>query len=139
MPFNPPKNPRNKNFEKTKKFAGDIILHVYPKSRSYNAQFLKYGIRQTDIFVILGHFLPFLPLDNLQNQNFNIERNTWRYHFTYLHHKWQSYDVWFLRYGEEQTSFSVILDCFFALFTHRAVVPYGWPENQNFEKNEKHT
>ena len=40
-------------------------------------------------FVILGNFLPFLPLlplDNLENQNFNIEKNTCRYyHFTHLH------------------------------------------------------
>ena len=56
------------------------------------------------IFVILGHFLPFQSPDNPENQNFKIEKNTWRYyHFTHLHHKWQSYDVWFLRYGARQT------------------------------------
>ena len=45
-------------------------------------------------------FLPFQPPDNRENQNFKIEKNIWRcYHFAHLHHKWQSYDVWFLRYG----------------------------------------
>ena len=32
-------------------------------------------------------FFPFQPFDKLENQNFNIERNTWRYYrFTRLHH-----------------------------------------------------
>ena len=47
---------------------------------------------------------PFSPPDNLENQNFNIEKNTLRYyHFTHLHHKWQSYDAWFLKYEAWQT------------------------------------
>ena len=31
-------------------------------------------MRQTEIFDILGHFLPFHPPDNLENRNFNIEK-----------------------------------------------------------------
>ena len=34
------------------------------------------------------------------------------YHFTHLHHKWQSYCVWFLRYSMWQTEIFVILDNF---------------------------
>ena len=46
----------------------------------------------------------FQPLDNLENQNFNTEKNTWKYyHFIYLHHMWQSYRVWYLRYRAQQT------------------------------------
>ena len=79
-------------------------IHVYHKWRSYDVWFLKCKVRQTEIFDILGYFLPVQPLDNLENQNFNTEKNTWRhYHFTHLHHKWQSYDIWFLRYGVRQT------------------------------------
>ena len=67
---------------------------------------LKYKVRQTEIFVILGYFLPFQPPDNPENQNFKIEKSTWRYYlFRNLHCKWQSYDVWFLRYGAQQTEF----------------------------------
>ena len=41
------------------------------------------------------------------------EKNVWRYyHFPHVHHEWQSYDVWFLRYGACRTEFFVILDCF---------------------------
>ena len=90
-----------KILKKMKKMPGDIILlyiHVYHKCRSYDIWFLKYKVQQTEIFLILGHFLPLQPPDNLENQNFKIEKkNTWRcYHFTHLHHKLQSFDVWFL-------------------------------------------
>ena len=115
---------------------GDIILlyiHVYHNWRSYDIWFLKYKVQQIESFIILDHFFSFQPLDNLENQNFNTEKNTWRcYHFTHLHYKWQSYDVWFLRYGTQQTEFFVILD-HFLLFCL-----YG-PRRSKFWKNEQHT
>ena len=93
--------------KKWKKLPGDIILlyiDVYHKWRPYDIWFLKCKVRETEIFRILGQFLPLQPLDNLENENFNIEKNIWRYyHFTNLHQKWQSYDIWFLKYGAQQT------------------------------------
>ena len=66
-----------------KEMSGDIIplyIHVYHNWRSYDIWFLKYKVQQTEIFVILGHF----PFNNLENQHFITEKNTWRcYHFTY--------------------------------------------------------
>ena len=99
-----------KILKKKKKMPGD----VYHKWRLFDVWFLKYKVRQTEIFVILGYFLPFQPPDNLENQNFKIEKkNTWRhYHFTYLNHKWKSHDIWFLIYGAWQKEFFVILDRF---------------------------
>ena len=44
---------------------GDTILLYIPvhhKWRSYDKWFLKYKVQQTEIFVILGHSLPFSPL-----------------------------------------------------------------------------
>ena len=38
------------------------FTNVYHKWRSYDIWFLKYKVQQTDISVILGHFLPFYPL-----------------------------------------------------------------------------
>ena len=35
------------------------FTHVHQKSQSYDVRFLRYGMRQTKMFVILGHFLPF--------------------------------------------------------------------------------
>ena len=66
-----------------KKMPEDIILlyiHVHHKWRSYDIWFLKYKVQQKEIFNILGHFLPFQTFENLENQNFNIEENTWRYY-----------------------------------------------------------
>ena len=48
-----------------------------------------------------------------------------------MYHKWQSYDVWFLRYEVWQMEFFNILD-YFLLFH----CPNN-PENQNFEKMRK--
>ena len=57
------------------------------------------------------------------------EKKAWRYYnFTLAYHKWQSFDVWFLRYGARQTELFLILDNFLPFY------PTNNPENQNFEK-----
>ena len=128
--------PKIKILKNMKKTPGDIILlyiHVSHKWRSYDKWFMKYKVRKTENFIILGHFFVLSAPDNPENQNFKIEKNTWRYyHFTYLHNKWQSYDVWFLRYGTQQTELFVILDCFLPFHLHMD------PEKQNFERMKKH-
>ena len=43
---------------------------MYQKSQLYDVRFLRYGVTQTEFFVILGHFLPFNPLMDPENQNF---------------------------------------------------------------------
>ena len=35
--------------------------HAHQKSQSYHVRFLRYGVRQTEFFVILDCFLPFYP------------------------------------------------------------------------------
>ena len=65
------------NIKILKKMAGYIILlhvHAYHKWRSYDIWFLKYKVWQTEMFDILGHFLPLQPIGNLENQNFIIEK-----------------------------------------------------------------
>ena len=46
------------------------FTHVYHKWRSYDVWFLRYEVRQTEIFVILDHFLLFYPTNNSKTQNF---------------------------------------------------------------------
>ena len=53
--------------------------------------------------------------------------------FTHVYQKSKSYDVWFLRYGVRQTTFSVILGHFLPFYHH----PPNDPKNQNFEKKKK--
>ena len=107
------------------------FTHVYNKWRPYDVWFLRYKVWMTEFFLILDHFLPFYPIGNTKNQNFEkMKKNTWRYyHFIHVYHKWQSYYVRFLRYGARSTDFYVILDHFL----------YFYPENQNFEKLKKNT
>ena len=85
--------------------------------------------------VILGHFLSFSPLKTPKIKILKKEKNCWRYphftsHFTYVYQKLQSYDVWSLRYGVQQTKFFVTMDCFLFIYPMN-------PENQNFEKMKK--
>ena len=84
--------PKIKILKKMNKMPGVIVLlyiHVYHMIYgSWNIT------SNREIFNILGYFFALSALDNLENQNFNIEKNTWRYYnFTHLHHKWQSHDV----------------------------------------------
>ena len=92
----------------------------------------------TDFFVISGYFLSFYPPNNPENQNFGtMKKNSRRYHhFKHEHHRWKSYDVWFLRYGAQQTDFFSHFGLFFALL-HPPLLPPNNPENQKFEKTKK--
>ena len=50
-------------------------MHVYCKWQLYDVWFLRYVAWQTQYFVILDHFLPFYPLKNPKNHNFdNIKK-----------------------------------------------------------------
>ena len=73
---------------------------------------------QREFSVILDRFLTFYPPNNLKNQNFQkLKINSWTfYYFTLVYYKWQSYDVWFLRYRARQTGFFVILDHFLPFY-----------------------
>ena len=64
------------------------FTHVYHKSRSYayDVWFLRYKVKWTEFFVILSHFLPFNPLNNPKNQDFEKIKKAWRYyHFTLVY------------------------------------------------------
>ena len=103
----PPNNLEYNNFEKNEKYA----WRYYPFTHtcSINEDHMLYGswnirCNRHKSLTFWAIFLPFQPLDNLENQNFNIEKHTWRYHlFPHFNHKRQSYDIWFLRYGAQQT------------------------------------
>ena len=82
--------------------------HWYHKWQSYDVQFLIYGVGQAEFFVILDYFLSFYPPNNLENQNFEKwkkKKNPGDIIIFQVYQKWQSYDVWFLRYETKQTEF----------------------------------
>ena len=81
--------------------------------------------------VILGHFLLFYPLKTPKIKILKNQKNCWRYHFTHVYQKSQSYDVWFLRHEVRQTEFFVIMDSFLPFY------PPMNPENKILKKNKK--
>ena len=87
LPFYHPANdPQNQNFEEKKNEKNpleilpfyiymcvtneDHMIYGSSNIRSYDIQVLKYKVQQTEIFVILDHFLHFYPPNNPKNQNF---------------------------------------------------------------------
>ena len=106
--------------------------HLYHTWKSYDVWFLRYGACDTEFFVILDCFLHFYPPNNLKNQNFEkIKKQPGDIIILHVCHKWQSYDVWFLRYETWQTEFFVILDHFLSFY------PLNNPKNQNLKNWKK--
>ena len=101
------------------------IWYMVPKIKSETGRIF---------FVILGDFWFFYqpPYGPRKSKFWKNEKKIWGYyHFTNVYQKWQSYDVWFLTYGVQQTGFFVILDQF---------LPFNLSNNlkdQNFEKMKK--
>ena len=72
---------------------------------------------ETEFFVVLDHFLPFYPPNNLKIKILKKwKKSSGDIIILYMHHIWQTYDVWLLRYGAQQTEFFVILDCFLTFY-----------------------
>ena len=99
---------KSKFWKKMKKCLEILSFYIYTCTINED-HIMMYGSWKTrcdrQFFVTLGYFLIFQSPDNPENQNFKVEKNTWRYHFTHLHYKWQSCNVWFLKYGAHQTKF----------------------------------
>ena len=79
-PPHPKKNPKIKILKNEKNcWRYHHFTHVHQKSQSFDVQILKYGVRQAEFFVILGHFLPFEPPNPLTTQKIKILKN-WKKH-----------------------------------------------------------
>ena len=61
--FYPPNNLENQNFEKMKKEAGYIILHMCTRNENHMmyGSWVTYGVQQTQFVLILDLFFAFLP------------------------------------------------------------------------------
>ena len=116
-----------------KKKPGVIILHM----SNINDNHMMYGswVIECDRQNFLPFWTIFFPFTPLTTQKIKILK-IWKkipgyYHFIQVYHKWQPYDVWFLRSEAWQTEFFVILDHFSPFY------PPNNPKNQNFEKMKK--
>ena len=85
-----------------------------------SVEFLRYRVRQKRFFSFRTIFGSFTPLATQKIKILKNLKKVLRYnHFTHVYQKWQSYDVWFLRYGAWQTEFFVILDYFLPFYPHK--------------------
>ena len=119
---------------KLKKTPRDvIILHIC----TINGNYMIYGswdmeCNRQNVLSFWTVFCPFTPSGSRKPKFLKYEKNTGtHYHFTNVYHKWQSYDVLFLRYGVQRIYFFIILDRFLPFY------PLQQPENQHFEKMKK--
>ena len=131
LPFYPPKNPKNQNFQ-GKKIAGDIVItHMCTKSHNH----MMYGswVMEWDrqFFVILNGLFSFYPPNNPKNQNFEKIKTTpgdiiilHRYNINDNHVMHGSWDM--ERDGQNCLSFWT----FFLPF-------YPQPKKSKFWKNKK--
>ena len=91
LPYDPPNNMKNQNFEKMKYTPGDIIIFILNLCTT-NDDHMMYGscVWQSEFFVTMDYFLPFYLPNNLENQIFlKNEKNAQRYyHFTHVYYKW---------------------------------------------------
>ena len=86
------------------------------------------------VFCHLDHFFFFNPLTTPKIKILKKGKKPWRYYlFTHVYDKWQSNDLWLLRYGVQWTEFFVILEPFWHFY------PPSNLKNQTFEKNEENT
>ena len=123
LPFDPPNNPKDQNFEKIKKLPGNIIILHLCATNDDHMMYYSWDMEcyRQNFFSFWTLFCPFSPPSpTLTTQRIKILKN-WKktllryHHFTQVHHKWQSYDIWFLRYQLQQTDFFCHLGAFFAL------------------------
>ena len=130
----------------TKTWRNYPFTHAPHKSRSYDVWFLRYKVQRTKFFAILGHFLPFDPLNNPKSQNFEETKKktgdimilhlctTNDYQILWFYTcvpQMTTFDVQLLRYLVQPTEFFVILGYFFAILPP-SPPPSNNPENQNF-------
>ena len=104
---------------------------MYHKWRSYNIWLVRYKACQTEFFVILGHFLPFEPANNLKNQSFEEMKKTPEDIILHLHTINDDHMMHMIPQIWSTTEFFIILG-YFLPFS-----PTKNPKNHNFRKWKK--
>ena len=108
-PFTPLRNWKIKNFEKMKINHEDIIISYMC---TINDNHMMYGSWDMEhdwqnVLSFWTIFCPSTPYEPEKSKFWKNENNAWKYYrFTHVHHKWQSYDVWFLIYQVWRTVLS---------------------------------
>ena len=124
---------KKSKFWKNEKKPGDIITLYLCIT---NDDHITYGSWDMEcdwqnFFVSLGHFLPFYPTNNPENENLEKSiKHAWRYYpFTHVYHKLRSYDTgsWDIRCnGQSFLSFWAIFCPLTLLTTQKIKILKQW-------------
>ena len=124
LPFYPLQNPKIKILKNEK----ICFLHMCTKNHNH----VMYGSwdMECDRQNFLSLWTIFCPFTPLWTQKIKILKK-WKkhlkiYHFTNVYHKWQSYNIWFFRYGVQQTKFFIILDRFLPFYLRPLPLRTTW-------------
>ena len=99
------------------------FTHVYQNPPSYELWFLKYGVRDNNFFVILGHFFcPFTPLTTWKIKILNKQKK----------HAKNYNRITYASWDKECNRHNFLSFC--AIF---AILPHYWPQKLKFGKNVK--
>ena len=101
---------------KLKKIPGDtVILQIFMINDNHMMYVPEIWSATDRIFCHSGPFFALLPHYVPRKSKFwKNKKHNWRcYHFTNVYHKWQSYDVLFLRYRVQQTEFLLFWTIFY--------------------------
>ena len=110
------------------------FTHVHHKWQSYYVWFLRYGSRRMAFLSFWSVFSLLPPSEPRKSKYWKNEKNTSRYNVTNVCHKWQSYDVWVLRYRVQRVEFFIILTIFYPftpLTTQKIKVLKDWKKKKN--------
>ena len=130
MPFYPNKNPKNQKFEKWKNLL-EISFHTcVPKIMIIWCTVPEIQSETGRIFCHFGSFFALSPPWQPRKSKFWKTEKTWKYNFTHVYHKWQSYN-WCMVL--ETWSMTDRIFCHFGLF-FLPFYPPNNPKNHNFEK-----
>ena len=107
-----------------------------------NDNHMLYGSENTkwtkeNFFPFWGNFCHFTPHNKPEKIKFwKNERNIWWYYnFTHVYYKWQSHDVWFLRYGAWRKTFLSFWTFFLLRYTR--INPKYTPQGNILQKCTK--
>ena len=123
LPYYPPYNLKNQNFEKWKKYGDIITLHL----RTTNDDHMMYGswdmAHDRHNFLSLRYVLLFYAPNNLENQNFEKMKKYTK------NHDHMPYCSWDMVRDE--------CNCYFSFWAIFPFYPRNSPRNQNFKKKRK--
>ena len=96
---------------------------MYHKWQSYDVWFLRYGVWQTEFFVILDHFLPFYATNNVKNQNFEKMKkppgDIIILHICTINDNYMMYGSWYMKHHRQNLSFWTVFCHFTPLITQK--------------------